>query len=205
MIKTGDFRVWNIPAFEFRIYFGFGTLNLVIWNSILALRLSPPMPDTYHVRLEKEHHVFSAAHFITFSGNVCERLHGHNWGVAVEVEGPLDENQYVVDFIALRDMLRQITDELDHRMLLPTGHPQIRVEAGDREVEVTFEDRRWVFPRGDCAILPIANTTAELLARYIGERLLAQLAGVMGHSPARLQVAVDENHGQWGVWRRDGG
>jgi 6-pyruvoyltetrahydropterin/6-carboxytetrahydropterin synthase len=156
----------------------------------------------YRVRLEKEHHVFSAAHFITFGGDVCERLHGHNYGVAVEVEGPLDENQYVIDFIALRDELKALTDELDHRMLLPTGHPLIDVTANEQEVTVVFspDGRRWVFPRGDCVILPIANTTAELLARYLGERLLKAIERRTGQKPARLQVAVDENHGQWGVW-----
>ncbi len=155
---------------------------------------------TYRVRLEKEHHVFSAAHFITFGGNVCERLHGHNYRVAVEVDGPLDENQYVIDFIALRDALKAITDELDHHMLLPTGHPLLQVTAGDREVEVIFmpDGRRWLFPRGDCVILPVANTTAELLANYIGQRLLAAIQQRMGKRPARLLVAVDENHGQWG-------
>ena len=35
----------------------------------------------------------------------------------------------------------------------------------------TFADRRWVFPSGDCRLLPVANTTAELLAAYIGEPL----------------------------------
>ena len=155
----------------------------------------------YRVRLEKEHHVFSAAHFITFAGDICERLHGHNYGVAVEVEGPLDENHYVIDFIALRDELKKITDELDHRMLLPSGHPLIRVIAGDKEVEAVFtpDGRRWVFPRGDCAILPIANTTAELLARYIGERLRDAILARTKTAPSRLTVAVDENHGQWGI------
>jgi 6-pyruvoyltetrahydropterin/6-carboxytetrahydropterin synthase len=157
----------------------------------------------YAVRLEKEHHVFSAAHFITFNGNVCERLHGHNYRVAVEVEGPLDENQYVIDFIALRDELKAITDELDHRTLLPTGHPLIRVAAGDQEVEVTFtpDGRRWIFPRGDCMILPVANTTAELLAQYIGQRLGDSILRRTGTKPTRLEVAVDENHGQWGIWK----
>src|SRR3954447_4500190 len=117
------------------------------------------MPEHYHICLEKEHHVFSAAHFITFSGNICERLHGHNYSVAVEIHGPLDENQYVVDFIAARDSLRAILDELEHRMLLPDRHPAIQVTADDREVLVTFADRRWIFPRGDCVILPVANTT----------------------------------------------
>src|SRR5437660_12602238 len=155
----------------------------------------------YRVRLEKEQHVFSAAHFITFNGNVCERLHGHNYRVAVEVEGPLDENQYVIDFIALRDELKTITDELDHHVLLPTGHSLIRVATSGQEIEAVFipDGRRWVFPRGDCVLLPVSNTTAELLARYLGQRLLEVIERRSGFRPSRLKVAVDENHGQWGV------
>ena len=111
------------------------------------------MADRYHVRMSKDYLVFSAGHFITYDGDVCERLHGHNYRVTAEVHGPLDENHYVVDFIALRDALKVIVDELDHHMLLPTRHPLIRVVADDREVEATFGDRRWVFPRGDCMLL----------------------------------------------------
>jgi 6-pyruvoyltetrahydropterin/6-carboxytetrahydropterin synthase len=156
------------------------------------------MPEIYRVRLDKEYHVFSAGHFITFAGDICERLHGHNYRVAVEVEGPLDENHYVIDFIALRDALKEITDELDHRMMLPTEHRAIRVQANDKEVEVTFDQRRWVFPRGDCVLLPVPNTTTELLARTIGLRLMDRLASLTGSRPQRLRVAVDENNGQWG-------
>lgn len=158
------------------------------------------MAETYKVKLDKEHHVFSAAHFITFAGNICERLHGHNYRVAAEIEGPLDENQYVVDFIAARDGLRLILDELEHRMLLPDRHPTIRVTADEREVLVTFEDRRWIFPLGDCVILPVANTTAELLAQYIGQRFLSDLQARVGFTPQSLSISVDENHGQCGVW-----
>jgi 6-pyruvoyltetrahydropterin/6-carboxytetrahydropterin synthase len=156
----------------------------------------------YKVKLDKEAHVFSAAHFITFNGDVCERLHGHNYRVAVEIEGPLDDNQYVIDFIALRDELKALTDELDHHVLLPLDHPLIRVAAGDREVEAVFapDGRRWVFPRGDCVLLPVRNTTAELLAAYLGQRLLAAIHRRTGTTPQRLEVAVDENHGQWGAW-----
>jgi 6-pyruvoyltetrahydropterin/6-carboxytetrahydropterin synthase len=64
---------------------------------------------------------------------------------------------------------------------------------------VTFEDRRWLFPRGDCVLLPVANTTAELLARYIGRRLLDELQKRTGSRPRWIRVAVDENFGQWGV------
>jgi len=157
------------------------------------------MAEQFHVRVTKDYLVFSAAHFITFNGNVCERLHGHNYRVAVEVAGPLDENQYVVDFVALREILAELVRELDHHMLLPTDHPTIQVIAGDTEVEVRCEEKRWVFPRGDCILLPLKNTTAELLARYLGQRLLPALGARTGLRPPRIRVAVDECEGQWAV------
>jgi len=147
------------------------------------------------VRISKNDLVFSAAHFITLDRNVCERLHGHDYRVAAEVHGPLDENHYVVDFIALGDVLRAILDELDHRVLLPSGDARIRVTADEREVEATFEDRRWVFPRSDCLLLPIPSTTAELLARYIGRRLLDALEARFGTRPARVRIEVHESRG----------
>ena len=155
--------------------------------------------ELYRVRVTKDHLVFSAAHFITFNGNVCERLHGHNWRTAVEVAGPLDENHYVFDFIALRDALQAVVNELDHRMLLPTQHPTIRVQPNEREVEVTFEDRRWVFPREDCVLLPIENTTAERLAWWIGERLRPLVETSAGGRIESLRVEVEENFGQWAI------
>ncbi len=158
------------------------------------------MSESFRVQLEKQSLVFSAAHFITFGDNICERIHGHNWGVRAEVCGPINEHGYVVDFIALRDALAAMVAELDHRVLLPTNHPTIAVHAGEREVEVTFEDRRWVFPREDCAILPIPNTTAELLASYLGGRMREWIFENEAGGLDRLSLAIDENHGQWGVW-----
>lgn len=157
------------------------------------------MAESYRVRLTKDYLVFSAAHFITFNGNVCERLHGHNYRVMAEVFGPLDENHYVIDFIALRDTLHAIVLELDHHVLLPTEHPLIRVTATDKSVEAGFEDRRWVFPRGDCVLLPVANTTAELLARHIGRRLLDELATRDIPQPQHVSIEVDECEGQSAV------
>jgi 6-pyruvoyltetrahydropterin/6-carboxytetrahydropterin synthase len=157
--------------------------------------------EHYHVRIEKDALVFSAGHFITFAGNICERLHGHNYRVAAEVSGPLDENHYVVDFIALRDTLAAIVKELDHYMLLPTRHPAIRVTANDCEVEATFEARRWVFPRGDCVLLDVPNTTAEMLAQHIGLRLLGGLQALGIATPESIQIEVDECYGQVGMYR----
>jgi 6-pyruvoyltetrahydropterin/6-carboxytetrahydropterin synthase len=171
--------------------------------SRLALTKEHTMAESFRVRLDKETHVFSAAHFITFNGNICERLHGHNYGVFAEVTGELDENQYVIDFIALRDKLKKLTDELDHHVILPANHDAIKVTQDETEVTVTFEDRRWIFPLEDCVILPVVNTTAEEVARYVGEKLLADLGEEITSSLTTIEIGIDENNGQWGIWRKE--
>lgn len=160
------------------------------------------MAKSYRVKLEKEHLIFSAAHFITFAGNICERIHGHNYRVYAEVQALLDENQYVIDFIALRDTLKEITASLDHHVLLPTTHELIQVTADEKEVLVKFEDRRWVFPLDDCVLLPVSNTTAELIADFIATELLRRLADQGIYQIEMLEIGVDENEGQWGVVTR---
>jgi 6-pyruvoyltetrahydropterin/6-carboxytetrahydropterin synthase len=156
--------------------------------------------SVHQVRVSKDFLVFSAAHFITFGNNICERLHGHNYRVAATVEGPLDENHYVIDFIWLRDTMKALVDALDHRMLLPTTHPAIRVTADDREVTATFEDRRWIFPLDDCVLLPVPNTTSELIAQYLGLKLSEKIASETGVRPTHLAIEVDECFGQAAIW-----
>ena len=150
----------------------------------------------FKVRVTKDFLVFSSGHFITFDGDHCERIHGHNYRVAVEVDGGLDENQYVVDFIALRDMTRAITDELDHRMLLPTESPLIRVEVQGPNTVARYAERFWSFPSDECVLLPIANTTAELLAQYIADRLLTAMRNRRWPDPDAIRVEVEECFGQ---------
>jgi 6-pyruvoyltetrahydropterin/6-carboxytetrahydropterin synthase len=159
------------------------------------------MSEAYCVRVAGAWIGFSAAHFITFGPGECEQLHGHNYRVAAEVAGPLDEHACVVDFVALETALRGILDAFDHRVLLPTAHPQIRVKALGEEVEARFAQRRWVFPRGDCVLLPVTNTTAELMARYIGRRLLESLAGIGCPRPQQVRIELSEGRGRSATWQ----
>ena len=43
---------------------------------------------TYRITLEQNTLRFAAAHFATFGGD-CEPLHGHNYGVTLELAGSL--------------------------------------------------------------------------------------------------------------------
>ena len=161
--------------------------------------MTSPNQATFAVDVCKEQFVFSAAHFITFAGDICERIHGHNYGVRVRVEGPLDENRYVVDFIALRDAVLEETTALDHHVILPRDHAEIRITSDEKETTATFRERRWVFPNEDCVILPVINTTAEEIARVIAERVITKTYKKFGPHLSSIEVAVDENHGQWGI------
>ena len=108
-------------------------------------------------------------------------------------------SEQIIDFIALRDRLQEIVLQLDHRMLLPLNHAAIRVQAGEKEVEVRFEERRWVFPSEDCLLLPIQNTTAEELAAWIAEELKRSAFDGVKHQLTTLQIEVEENFGQWAI------
>jgi 6-pyruvoyltetrahydropterin/6-carboxytetrahydropterin synthase len=152
--------------------------------------------NEFHDRIANDDLVFSAAHFITLEGGACERLHGHTYRVAAEVYGPLNGSQYVVDFLVVREALKEIVAGLDHRVLLPTRHRAIRVSTSQSgEVEVTFADRRWVFPQNDCLLLPIVNTTTEMLAQYVGEQLAAAIKRSSGILPSRMRIEIGEGSG----------
>lgn len=159
------------------------------------------MPERFKVRVTKDHLVFCSGHFISYEGDRCERLHGHNYRATVEIEGVLDpRSYYVFDFVALKHRTKAIVDELDHRMMLPTRNPVILLTDEGAGIRVRYKDREWLFPVGDCVLLPIENTTAELLARWIGERLLSDLAREHGFTPELLRVEVEENVGQSATW-----
>ncbi len=150
----------------------------------------------FRVRVTKDHLTFCSGHFITYAGHQCERLHGHNYRVAVEVEGPLDDNHYVFDFIALKDRTQEIVETLDHRMMLPTESQLLHLEAQPKQVTIRYQDRLWSFPREDCVLLPISNTTAEALASYIASQLKRKLLEQHGFKPTALSVEVEESPGQ---------
>jgi len=154
----------------------------------------------FTVSITKEDLVFAAAHFITFAGHRCEKLHGHNYRASLLVEGGLEEDSwFVVDFSAVKKVMRALTAELDHRVLLPRDNPKLAIAEKNGSVHVAFEGQpRYVFPAGDCVILPIPNTTVEMLAQYLASRVRNELRAT--HLKT-LEVEVEENFGQSASYR----
>jgi 6-pyruvoyltetrahydropterin/6-carboxytetrahydropterin synthase len=158
----------------------------------------------FRVQVSKDYLVFASAHFITFRGHQCESLHGHNYRVGVAVEGAVDaECLFVLDFSVLKQITRRLVDEIDHKVLLPTLNPKLAYrEEGDRIGVDYFGKPTYVFPRSDCALLEIQNSTAEMLAQYLGTRVRDELVRSGYTHLTLLELEVEENYGQSATFRQ---
>jgi 6-pyruvoyltetrahydropterin/6-carboxytetrahydropterin synthase len=86
---------------------------------------------------------FSSAHNLKGYKGKCEELHGHNWRVEIVViSEDLDDTGMVMDFKALKDLLRETLGGLDHKYLNDVSY---------------FKD---------------VNPTSENIAKYIYEDIL---------------------------------
>jgi len=162
-----------------------------------------PAAGEFRVIVTKDYLVFSSAHFITFAGHRCEGLHGHNYRARVTVEGSLDpEAWFVFDFVVLKKLMKRLCDDIDHKVLLPLDNPKIQLgETGD-SVTVAYEGKpRYAFPKSDCALLPVPNTTVEMLAELLTRRLRAELDASGVRNLTAIEMEIEENFGQSAVYR----
>ena len=160
-----------------------------------ALNVPRPPVGTWSVRVERNRLTFAAAHMATFAGG-CEPLHGHNYALALRVEGPLTEDAWVIDFGLLKRLGRELCDELDHKVLVQLSGA-LRVTRRAASYHLGFGDREYSLPASDVFELPCDNSTAERIAEYLWARLRARLAEAPGVSHlALLAVEVEESPGQ---------
>ena len=161
------------------------------------------MQSSFRVAVSKDYLVFASAHFITFRGHQCESLHGHNYRVGVMVEGAVDDEcLFVLDFSILKKIVRKIVDDIDHKVLLPTNNPKLAYRHDGEMVHVDYFGKpTYVFPKRDCALLPIQNSTAEMLAEYIAVHVKRELIEGGYDHLTLLELEVEENFGQSATYR----
>jgi len=161
------------------------------------------MQGRFTLRVAKEALKFSAAHFIAYRG-FRELLHGHNYAVAVTVEGELGPDGYVIDFGLVKQVAKAVCDELDERMLVPMQSDALRVVEHDDVVEIICEKgERFVLPRTDAVLLPIAHSSAEELSRYLCGRLSEALQARTATGLTWVEVGVAEAPGQAASFRTE--
>ncbi len=159
----------------------------------------------FKVSVYKQDFDFSAAHFITYGGR-CESIHGHNYRVEITLWGENGPDAFLYNFSDLKPLVRQECKALDHRMLLATKNPLLQIKLENEEVEVRFGSRHYLFPENEVILLPIENTTAELLAFYLLGRLRKGLYEQARPELARLrriEVMMEEQPGQAAYYAED--
>jgi 6-pyruvoyltetrahydropterin/6-carboxytetrahydropterin synthase len=153
---------------------------------------------SWKILVERGNLGFSAAHFITMAGT-CEPLHGHNYGVRVEVTGELTPDSLLLDFVTLKDVVRALCKEWEHRFLLPLRNPHLAIrETADGEWEIRADAHtRYLMPQSTVVALPVDNATTERLAELLAHRLAEALQqrGLNQHLN-QLTVGVEETEMQ---------
>lgn len=148
------------------------------------------------LRLSKENLKFSAAHFLIFDAVSAERLHGHNYQVIIEFfwnAVPDPSLGFCVEFKKLKELVYDEIEKWDERVLLPYKCPDMKFEEKGNSLEVKFRDRFYAFPKDEVVLLPIVNTSVELLSEVFAGKIWAnqQIFGFHG-----LKIYIEETRGQ---------
>ena len=129
---------------------------------------------------------FDSAHFLTDYYGKCENLHGHRWRVVVTIERAELQKEgtmrdMVLDFGEFKRVVREVARSLDHTFLVEEGSlsPTTMAALEGEGFRVT--------------VLPF-RTTAENLARYVGEQVMAKGLPVS-------EVECDETPNNRAFWR----
>jgi dihydroneopterin triphosphate aldolase (PTPS-III) / 6-pyruvoyltetrahydropterin synthase len=172
------------------------------------LKESSSSPDTtvaFEVFVSKETFKFNAAHFVAFPG-FRERLHGHNYRVSVRLLGSrsIAADGYLIDFGNVKEVTKNVCKSLNEHFLCPQFSDVLVITTNETSVALKCEDgSEFVFPRQDCAMLPIVHATAEELGIYLyGEILHGLDASYLRQRGIHtMEVTVAESPGQEAVFR----
>jgi 6-pyruvoyltetrahydropterin/6-carboxytetrahydropterin synthase len=160
------------------------------------------MSRSFSIEVAKDYFNFASAHFLIFADGKREPLHGHNYQVSVAMEGELDPAGVVLDFITFKPLVKGICDSLDHRTLIQTESSAIKVLSRAEEVEVRYGKQKIILPKEDVILLPLKNTSTELLAEHIADRIRHQVRRKFPRTAIRfMEVGVEEARGQRGFYR----
>ena len=157
----------------------------------------------FFVRVDKQYFDFSAAHFLLFEDKSREPLHGHNYRVHVELEGDLSADDMVINYSRFKPLVKSICDELNHRILLPLKNSALTLHEEGLNVKAKHIDgSEFSFPRQDCVLLDVHNTSTEMLSVHLSGRIKDELHKRGSITRFReLRVGVEEAPGQMSWYR----
>jgi 6-pyruvoyltetrahydropterin/6-carboxytetrahydropterin synthase len=139
---------------------------------------------------------FSAAHVIP-EYEKCGRLHGHSYAVHARLHGSQDEKGIIIDFSIAKQILREIIEQLDHKVIIPNKSTVVKTKTSNQSIELQSLGKTYVFPKSDCVLVPISSSSAEHLAEYVLHSFIKKLG--KNHMLTKVEIGIDEGYGQ-GAW-----
>lgn len=148
----------------------------------------------HRIAIAREQYKFSCAHMTVFADGTKERLHGHNYTIAVEIEVDGVDLQSMVPFAPIKTALGELCALWKEHVLLAAKNPFFEIIRDDDDLEFKLCGERYMLPRHDALLLPIDNISVEALAAHVAELLAARLDD-LAHATS-LTVTVEESPGQ---------
>lgn len=136
---------------------------------------------------------FSACHFIP-RHEKCSRLHGHSYIVRLRLEGDIGEDGMIMDFVVLKKKLKEMVDEMDHAILLPSRSEVVKISSDGDSVMAESCGKKYMFPSMDVRMLEVPTTTAEEMSKMMAEKLVKEID--IPANVKSLSVGLDEERGQ---------
>jgi 6-pyruvoyltetrahydropterin/6-carboxytetrahydropterin synthase len=151
----------------------------------------------HRIVIAREQYKFSCAHMTVFPDGTKERLHGHNYTVALALELDTVELAAMLPFSPIKAAIADLCQAWKERVLIAAHNPHLQIIRDDeRELEFVLCGDRYVLPRGDVLLLPIDNISVEALSVHVAELLQATLTGVLAPHATALEITVEESPGQ---------
>lgn len=147
--------------------------------------------DTVKLNFSPQTFTFSAAHFTIFSETKRERLHGHNYSVAATLHiKQIKAHGITFDYTIFKRKLKQVCQQLDSYCLLPEKSPYLHIIDHDPHYKVEFNQETMFFLKKDTLLLPITNTTLEILSQWFLNQLANDLDFIQQHDITALSIQV---------------
>ena len=131
-----------------------------------------------------------------FADGTKERLHGHNYTIAVAIEVDRVELSAMIPFAPIKAALGELCAAWKEHLLLAAKNPFFEMVRDDDELEFKLCGERYVLPRQDALLLPIDNVSVEALAAHIATLLRERIVLLDASHVVAIEVTIAESPGQ---------
>lgn len=131
-----------------------------------------------------------------FPDGTKERLHGHNYTVAVAIELDRVDLAAMIPFAPVKAALGELCQAWKERVLLAADNPHFTIVRDDDELEFKLCGARYVLPKSDALLLPIDNISVEALAAHVATLLRDRIAVLNAPFARSIEVTIEESPGQ---------